>query len=67
MCIFYISLLLFIERTIRMLKKFGQRPGVRRTFRFSSRTNSRINSLLNEKKYAIHILFKDLVYYKIFG
>ena len=29
---------MFIERTIRMLKKFGQRPGVRRTFRFSSRT-----------------------------
>ena len=23
---------------IRMLKKFGQRPGVRKTFRFSSRT-----------------------------
>ena len=29
---------LFIEQTIRMLKKFGQRPGVQRTFRFSSRT-----------------------------
>ena len=25
---------MFIERTIRMLKKFGQRPGVRKTFRF---------------------------------
>ena len=30
-----IRLILFIERTIKMLKKFGQGPGVRRTFRSS--------------------------------
>ena len=50
-------LLLFIERTIRMLKKFGQRPDVRRTFRFSSRTPHAFNILFLR---AIYIIFCNL-------
>ena len=43
---------MFVEQTIRMLKNFGQRPGVRKTFRFSSRT-----------PHALKIFFYELYIY----
>ena len=39
-----------------MLKKFGQRPGVQRTFRFSSRTPHAFNSFF----YELYISFYNL-------
>ena len=49
--------LFFIERTIRnALKKFGQRPGVRRTFRFSSHTQLNTNNIK-----LIHYSIFDLI------
>ena len=43
--------------TIKMLKKFGQRPGVRRTFRFSSRTTHAFNNFF----YELYIFFYNLI------
>ena len=48
---------MFFEQTIRMLKKFGKRPGVRRTFRFSSRTPHAFNFFFLR---AMYIIFCNL-------